>query len=215
MRVLLLGATGKVGAPIRDELLARGHHVTAVVRDASRLPDTGTALCPKIGDLFDSDFLNRAARRAELVLCSVALRDAAQRDRTPVDLIRTAARAALRANARLLALGGAGSLRTTSGIDVVDTPEFPEVAKRESLGFREALHDLINLAPAELEWTVVSPPISIEFDGPRTAEFRTAADDLIVDGAGASHISAADLAVAVVDEVETPKHPRQRFTVGY
>jgi len=33
---LLLGATGKVGAPVLDELLARGHEVTAAVRDGSK-----------------------------------------------------------------------------------------------------------------------------------------------------------------------------------
>jgi uncharacterized protein len=215
MRVLLLGATGKVGAPIRDELLDRGHQVTAVVRDGSRLPIADTSLQHRIGDVFDGAFLDEAARDAQVVLCSVALRDDAQRDRTPVALIRHAAHAASGAGARLLAIGGAGSLRTGTGIDLVDTPNFPDVAKRESLGFRAALHELIDQAPEDLVWTVVSPPMSIEFDGPRTASYRTADDDLIVDEAGASRISAADLAVAVVDEVEKSGYPRRRFTVGY
>jgi len=61
----------------------------------------------------------------------------------------------------------------------------------------------------------VSPPMSIELGGARTASFRIADDDLILDETGASRISAADLAVAVADEVENPKHPRRRFTVGY
>lgn len=215
MHVLLLGATGRVGAPIRNELSERGHEVTTVVRDGSKLPTADAALHHQIGDVFDRTFLHDAAQGAQVVLCSVALRDAAQRDRTPVTLMHSAACAALGADARLVALGGAGSLRTAAGVDLVDTATFPEAAKRESLGFREALRDLVNVAPAELEWTVVSPPISIEFDGPRTASYRTADDDLLVDAAGASRISAADLAVAVVDEVENPKYPRRRFTVGY
>ncbi|MCA2252227.1 NAD(P)H-binding protein [Mycobacterium intracellulare] len=215
MHVLLLGATGKVGGPIRDELRERGHEVTAVVRDGSRLPPADASLHHRIGDVFDGAFLDDAAQGTEVVLCSVALRDDAQRERTPVTLIRRAAHAAGRAGARLIALGGAGSLRTASGVDVVDTPTFPEVAKRESLGFRAALHDLINDAPEDLAWTVVSPPLAIEFDGPRTASYRTAYDDLIVDEAGTSRISAADLAVAVVDEVEKSQCPRRRFTIGY
>ncbi|MEZ0365863.1 NAD(P)-dependent oxidoreductase [Mycobacterium sp. pUA109] len=215
MHVLLLGATGKVGAPIREELRQRGHEVTAVARDGSSLPAADAALHHRIGDLFNSSFLKDAAQGTQVVLCSVALRDAAQRNRTPLTLMHTAACAALGEGARLVALGGAGSLRGAAGIDLVDTPNFPEAAKRESLGFRAALRDLIDVAPAELEWTVVSPPASIEFDRPRTANYRTADDDLIVDAAGVSHISAADLAVAVVDEVENPKHPRRRFTVGY
>lgn len=215
MHVLLLGATGKVGAPILEELCQRGHEVTAVVRNGSNLPTADATLHHRIGDLFNCSFLNDAAQGTEIVLCSVALRDAAQRDRTPLTLMHTAACAALRADARLIALGGAGSLRAAAGVDLVDTPNFPAAAKRESLGFRAALRDLIEVGPEELAWTVVSPPASIEFDGPRTASYRTADDDLIVDATGVSRISAADLAVAVVDEVENPKHPRQRFTVGY
>ncbi len=83
---------------------------------------------------------------------------------------------------------GAGSLKTQSGADLVDTPEFP---------------------------AMLSPPVSIEVDGARTGSFRSGDDTLITDAQGASRISAADLAVAVVDEVEQPRHPRRRFTVGY
>lgn len=215
MRVLLLGATGKVGAPVRDELVARGHDVTAAVRDATRLPAATAALHHLPGDVFDPAFLAAAAADVDVVVCAVALRDPAQRDRTPAALVRGVAEAAATAGARLVALGGAGSLRTTAGVDLVDTPGFPEVARPESLGFREALHGLRDAAPAGLHWTVVSPPVSIDVQGPRTGTYRTADDTLLVDAGGASRISAADLAVAVVDEVETAAHPRRRFAVGY
>lgn len=215
MRVLLLGATGKVGAPVLSELHRRGHDITAAVRDASRLAAEGPNLRHRSGDAFDAAFLTDAAAGADVVVCSVALRDAAQSERTPVELMRSAARAAAGAGARLVALGGAGSLRTASGDDLVDTPGFPDVAKKESLGFRAALHDLIDNAPDGLVWAMVSPPMSIEFDGPRTGRYRTGDNDLLLDDAGASRISAADLAMAIVDEVENPAHPCRRFTVGY
>ncbi|HEY1966714.1 MAG TPA: NAD(P)H-binding protein [Pseudonocardia sp.] len=215
MKIVLLGATGKVGGPILSELLDRGHQVTAVVRDASRLPTAGDGLTHRAGDVFDESFLAEVVAGAEVLVCSVALRDPAQRDRTPARLIGGVARAAAAAGARLVTMGGAGSLRTSAGIDLVDTPGFPEVAKAESLGFREALHNLIDDAPDGLAWTMLSPPVSIEVDAPRTGAYRTADDTLIVDEAGASRISAADLAVALVDEVERPAHPGRRFSVGY
>ncbi|WP_433359818.1 NAD(P)-dependent oxidoreductase [Streptosporangium sp. CA-115845] len=215
MKVVLLGATGKVGAPVREELLARGHDVTAVVRDATRLPAETAAFRHRPGDVFDDAFLTDALAGAQVVVCSVALRDAAQRGRIPVELIRGVARVSAAIGARLVALGGAGSLRTATGEDLVDTAGFPAAARPESLGFREALHGLIDDAPPELVWTVVSPPMSIEVDGPRTGSYRVADDTLITDDRGDSRISAADLAVAVVDEVESPRHPRRRFTVGY
>jgi putative NADH-flavin reductase len=215
MNVVLLGATGKVGGPILAELLDRGHRVTAVVRDASRLPTGSAALAHREGDVFDPAVLDGALPGADAVVCAVALRDPAQRERTPELLLRTVSAAAARAGVRLLTMGGAGSLRTGDGVDLVDTPGFPEVAKPESLGFRAALHELLERAPADLDWTMLSPPTSIEVAGPRTGRYRTADDTLLTDEHGASRISAADLAAALVDELETPKHPRARFTVAY
>src|SRR5581483_857171 len=133
MKVVLLGATGKVGAPVRDELLHRGHQVTAVVRDASKLPPESDSLRHHPGDVFQPDVLASVLPRADAVVCSVALRDPAQGERSPVDLMSGVARAAADARVRLVTLGGAGSLKVATGVDLVDTPEFPEVAKPESL----------------------------------------------------------------------------------
>jgi len=245
MNVVLLGATGKVGGPVLAELLDRGHRVTAVARDLSRLPAEtaatavlaehaagaepaagaetaeaaagaeGAALRRRAGDVFDPAFLAEVLTGADTVVCAVALRDPAQRQRTPVRLVRGVADAGAGAGVRLLAIGGAGSLQTGTGVDLVDTPGFPEVAKPESLGFRAALHELLERAPAGLDWTMLSPPASIEVGGPRTGRYRTGDDTLLVDESGASRISAADLAVALVDELENSKHPGRRFTVGY
>jgi putative NADH-flavin reductase len=215
MKTVLLGATGKVGAPIRDELLDRGHQVTAVVRDASRLPEQTADLrhCP--GDVFDAKLLGEVIAGVDAVICSVALRDPEQQQRSPVDMLAGVARVAAGQGVRLVTMGGAGSLRNSAGVDLVDTPQFPDAAKPESLGFRDALHWLRSEAPAELSWSMLSPPISIEVDSPRTGSYRTSDDDLIVDEQGASRISAADLAVAMVDEVENGKHERARFAAAY
>jgi hypothetical protein len=40
-------------------------------------------------------------------------------------------------------------------------------------------------------------------------------DELLVAAAGQSRKSTEDFAIALVDELEQPKHSRQRFTVGY
>jgi putative NADH-flavin reductase len=49
----------------------------------------------------------------------------------------------------------------------------------------------------------------------RTGKFRLGSDQLLVDAAGKSVISVEDYAAAMIDELEHPKHIRQRFTVGY
>jgi uncharacterized protein len=91
---------------------------------------------------------------------------------------------------------------------------FPKVVKPESFGFREAPPYLMDFAPADVMWTVVSPPVAIEVDGPHTGSDRAADDEFAVDAESVSRISTADPAVAVVDEVENPKQSR-RLAFGY
>lgn len=69
-------------------------------------------------------------------------------------------------------------------------------------------------AESEVDWAYLSPPALLE-PGPRTGRYRLGADDLFVDESGTSRITNADLAVALLDEAERPKHHRVRFTVGY
>ena len=45
--------------------------------------------------------------------------------------------------------------------------------------------------------------------------FRLGTDALLVGADGESRISSQDYAVAMIDELESPKHSRRRFTVGY
>jgi putative NADH-flavin reductase len=215
MKVLLIGATGRVGRPVLRELLSRGHSVTAFARDPGPLADELPAVETVAGDAFDAVQVGAAIGDHDVLISSVALRDDAQRTRTPIALTRTLAGVAAQAGVRWVSLGGAGSLRTASGVDLVDTPEFPAVAAAESRGFRDALHELLDHAPAGLAWTVVSPPALIVFDGIRTGNYRMSQDTLLLNDEGRSTISVADLAVAVVDEVESGAHVAARFGVGY
>ena len=127
--------------------------------------------------------------------------------------IRSIIAAAKQARApRLLVVGGAGSLEVAPGVQLVDTPEFPEIYKPTALGAREALNILRK--DKELNWTLLSPAMMIT-PGQRSRKFRLGADQLLVDAAGNSAISVEDYAVAMIDEVEKPKHERRRFTVAY
>lgn len=114
---------------------------------------------------------------------------------------------------RLVVVGGAGSLRTTSGVDRVDTADFPAVYKAESLAQREVLR-LLRAEVSDLDWTYVSPADEIA-PGDRTAQFRLGGDELLVDANGRSFISAEDYAVALVDELEKNQAIRRRITVAY
>jgi uncharacterized protein len=112
----------------------------------------------------------------------------------------------------LLVVGGAGSLEVAPGVQLVDTPDFPEAYKPEALAGRDFLNVL--RGEQELDWTFLSPS-ALFVPGERTGKFRLGTERLLVGSGGESRISMEDYAIALVDELETPRHSRQRFTVGY
>ncbi len=54
-----------------------------------------------------------------------------------------------------------------------------------------------------------------EFDTFAPGKFRVGQNQLLADEDGQSQISMEDYAIALLDEIEQPKHLRQRFTVAY
>ena len=107
----------------------------------------------------------------------------------------------------MLFVGGAGSLLTPDGTRLLDTDGFPEEYQAEATSGAAAL-DLFRAAPESLDWTFVSPAPVIA-PGERTGSYATALDTPAGD-----FITAEDYAVALVDEIEQPRHRRQRFTAA-
>ena len=214
MKVALIGATGYVGSQLLNEALDRGHQVTAIVRRTERLP-VHPNLTPKQADIMDTDAL------AGLVAGHDAVMAAFNPDRTaPGDVYErmvAGARSIIEATKksgvkRLLVVGGAGSLEIAPGQQLIDQPDFPPEWKAGAGGTKQFLY-LLKEEP-DLEWTFLSPAASLE-PGERTGSFRLGGDQLLVDAKGECRISTADYAVAMIDELEDPKHTRQRFCVAY
>ena len=99
------------------------------------------------------------------------------------------------------------------GLRVVDSGAIPDAIMGgvKSLG-EFYLNTLMN--EKAIDWIFFSPAGTLE-PGKRTGKFRLGKDDLILDENGVSHISVEDYAVAMVDELENPKHHYERFTIGY
>lgn len=203
MKIALIGATGQVGSRIRAEALQRGHQVSAIARQANTLaPSAG--LTPVALDVADSGKLAAALSGHDVAIVSVKYSVV---DARPI--LKAIEQAGV---PRVLVVGGAGSLQVAPGLDLVDTPNFPAPYKEEALAAREILRLL--RAGTALDWSLVSPSALLQ-PGERTGKFRIGGDQLLVDAQGNSRISLEDLALALVDELESPKHSRQRFTVGY
>ncbi len=204
MKLAVIGATGNVGVKIVNEALDRNHTVTGIVRNIEKLaPRPG--LTAKSADLADEAALAAAIGGHDAVIVSVRY------DNNDVRPVFAAARAA--GVKRILFVGGAASLFNKDGIRLLDQPGFPDFIKVEAAPAAAAL-DWIRATVTDLDWTYLSPSMILA-PGERTGVFRTGADDLLVDDKGESKISQEDLAVALIDEAETPKQIRKRFTVGY
>lgn len=212
MRIALIGASGYVGAKLREEALQRGHHVVAIVRDPSRLP-ARDALTVRQADVYDSANVAAAVAGSDVVLSAFSSANEAEDVRARhVRAYRSIVAGTKHAGInRLVVIGGAGSLFVAPGVQLVDTDEFPAEWKPGARGARDALADLQK--ETELDWAFVSPPPML-VPGERTGKFKLGGDEVppMRDGKPAS-ISTDDLAVAVLDEIEKPKHHRQRFSV--
>lgn len=208
MKITLLGATGYVGTRILDEALQRGHEVTAIARHvdtlASRPGLARPGLSPAAIDVADHRHLIPTLKHQEAVV--VALKSGSIDRQSLMDAIKEAG------VKRLLVIGGAGSLQVLPGVDLVDTPQFPERWKPEAQAAREFLYLLRQ--ETELDWVFLSPSAML-VSGARTGQYRIGGDELLTAADGTSSISLEDLAKAVIDELEMPQHSRRRFTVGY
>lgn len=203
MQIALLGATGNAGSRLLAELHRRGHRVTAIARDASRVPALPNVVATA-ADVADAAGLAALLRGHDAVISAVPF--TGSDPRLLVDAVKAAG------VPRYLVVGGAGSLEAAPGLRLVDAPGFPAQYRNEALA-GAAFLDLLR-GEAGLDWSFLSPS-AMFVPGERTTRFRLGGDQLLTDAEGRSHISFEDFAIAMVDELERPAHSRRRFTVGY
>jgi hypothetical protein len=212
MKIAVFAAAGRIGNRIVDEALNRGHDVTAVVRHPENYTKIHEHLKVAKGDLFKAQDVETGAFNQDAVVCAYSNTRGAPAS-TIAELAIPLIKGLKQAHTnRLIIVGGAGSLEVAPGVQLVDTPNFPVEYKSVALAHRDALKLYQN--EKELEWTYISPAAEI-LPGTRTGIFRTGTDQLLTDEQGKSFISMEDFAIAVIDEIENPKHIRQRFTVAY
>ncbi|KRA24118.1 NAD-dependent epimerase [Microbacterium sp. Root61] len=211
-RIAVIGGTGYAGSHIVAEGVRRGHTVVSVARSVPTERIVGATYIE--GTLLDVPGLLAEIDGVDVVVSTVPARG------NMLGSVRTNVAelvAELPMTVRIGVIGGAGgSLIAEGGERLVDQPSFTEEYKPEALEAIGILEDL-QAGPAARDWFYVHPAGGFGFwnPGERTGTYRTGGDVLVTDDAGESYISGADLAVAVLDEIEEPKHSRERFTVGY
>ncbi|MEU7136719.1 NAD(P)H-binding protein [Streptomyces sp. NPDC046261] len=214
-KIALFGATGTIGSRILREALDRGHQVTAALREQSKITERHPGLMVVSGDVLDAASVAAVAAGHDVLVSAVGGGDGPGHVATIAPAAKSLVLGLRRlgdAAPRLIAVGGAGSLRTPDGKQVWDAEGLPEFLLQIMHAHGDALEYYRTVS--DVRWTNISPAAQIQ-PGERTGTYRTALDDLVTDAQGNSRISAEDYAVAVVDEIEAPKHIGERFTVGY
>jgi putative NADH-flavin reductase len=213
VKIVLIGASGRVGSCILNEALSRGHQVTAIVRHPEGISINNPGLTIVRGDVL-KDKVEDLVQGYDAVISAYnpGLENPDINNRRIEGTRRIIAGVKKSGVKRLLVVGGAGSLEVSPGVQLIDTMKLPDQVMVGILATR----DTLNLLRAEknLEWTFLSPAASME-NGERTGHFRIGKDQLLKNEKGESKISFEDLAVAMVDELEHPQHVRERFTVAY
>ena len=213
--VVLIGASGFVGTAILNELLNRGHKVTAIVRDPAKVTASNPNLKVVQADVTDTDVLIEASKGKDAVISAYSpgwknpniYEETLKNYPLIVDSVKKAG------VERLLIVGGAGTLFYAPGKMVMDADDVPA---KLLPGIKSLGEFYLNTLRKEndIDWIFLSPAANMT-PRERTGKFRIGKDDLVVDVNGDSNISVEDYAVAMVDELEQKHHHKERFTIGY
>lgn len=216
MKTILIGASGFVGAGILNELLTRGHEVTAIVRHADKINTVNDQLKVKEVDVLNVEELAAALKGSDAVISAY---NAGWTNPNLYDDFIAGSEAIQKAVKlsgvkRFIVIGGAGSLEI-EGNQLVDGPDFPAEYKAGATAARDYLNTL--KTEKDLNWTFFSPAIEMHpgITTGRTGQYRLGLNSPVFDVDGRSSLSVQDLAVVIVDELEQNNHPQQRFTAAY
>ena len=227
MHIGVFGATGVIGSRVVAEAVERGHRVTAWTRDAARAGRDIGAVQWRVADILDSKSVDLAIDGVDVVVSAInAARDFHEAIAN-ADVLPRAADSLLTAlenhpATRVIVVGGAGSLEVKPGLQFCDVEGIADTlpgslgAPPEYITVVWAHRDALNrYRTSNRNWTYLSPSAGLVQPGERTGRFRVGGNQLLVSADGSSDISAEDLAVAIIDEAEVPRHIQRRFTVGY
>jgi len=206
MKVAVIGANGKEGSLIVKEALSRGLDVTSIVRDEKKSPTekyiVRDVYSLKAEDIEEFDVLVDA-----LGFFGPAVKEYVPATEHLIEIIGDS-------KTRLLVVGGAGSLYVDKAhtLKLYQQADFPEVVKPLS---EEMGKSLDILRDSRIDWTFISPAADFQAQGKRTGKYVLAGEELTFDANGKSEISYADFAIAMVDQIVSAAHSKERISVRW
>jgi putative NADH-flavin reductase len=216
--IVIYGAGGRAGRAVTAEARAREHRVTAVVRDPARHGDLETDGVRVVrGDVTDRATAAAIVRGHDAVVNAVSPFTGPEQGFADLDprFFVTAADALLDGMAaagvpRLVVVGLFANLKDASGRPVMDDPAaFPPEIRPFAEAHTAGLDRLRERDGTTVDWLMLTPPARLE-QAERTGRYAVGGQTAPPSDA---HLSYADLAVAIVDEIEKPRHHRTRVSV--
>ena len=211
-RIVVIGGTGYAGAHIAREAVNRGHDVVVISR--SEPTDAISGVNYEQADVRDAAALAGPMAGADAVVSSLSPRG--ELSDSVLGVLGSLDGASTGTYTRLGVVGGAGGSLVAPGGPRLFDQDFPEEYKHEAKVGIDSL-EMLEKSGEGLDWFFVHPAevFGPWAEGERTGSYRDGGDVVVRDADGNSTISGADFAIAVIDEIEHPKHRRGRFTVGY
>ncbi|MGW5361393.1 NAD(P)-dependent oxidoreductase [Actinopolymorpha pittospori] len=216
--IAIFGAGGRAGRALTAEARTRGHQVTAVVRDPNRHAGIEAAGVTVVrGNITATEHIPAIVRGHDAVVHAVSPftgPDQGFSDLDPHFFVR-AADALLDGMTgagvpRLLVVGLFATLTTTGGRMVMDDPSmFPAQIRPFAVAHAAGL-DRLKARRTGVDWLMLTPPALLQADGPRIGRYRIGGETA---PPASAHLSYADLAVAMIDEIEEPRHHHTRVSV--
>lgn len=206
--ITVIGGNGYTGAAVVTEALRRGHSVTIVSRSQPDAPLAGARYVT--GSALEPAVLDSALEGADAVVMAVSSRAGG-----PQIAPELASLLVDRAgSARLAVVGGFSSLRPAEG-----APRFIEAGVAEQYRAEaEAGHgslEVLKAAPEGVDWVFFSPAAKFGswIPGEASGSYRLGGEVAILDENGSSTLYAEDLALAVLDVIESGEHSREHVSV--
>ena len=205
-KFLVVAANGKAGQKIVTELMARGLDVTVAVRQANKTQASQVI----IKDLFDLTAADVSNFDVVIDAFGAWAPEALPQHTSSLEHLA----AILAPNARLLVVGGAGSLYLDASHTAAlkDSDGFPEAFKPLASAIGEGLARLRTL---DVDWTYLSPAADFVADGEKKGHYVIEGEVLTTDDKGVSQLSYADYATAVVDIATSGRYHRERVSVRW
>jgi uncharacterized protein len=127
MKIAVIGITGMTGAPLADELLGRGHQVTGISRNASKVP-ARRGLSLRAADIMDMNQLADAIAGHDVVVTAYSPGHGMgpQIYKDSVEAVWRIKRVFRHVDGNyLIHIGGASSLFVQPGIQMFEDPRWP------------------------------------------------------------------------------------------